>query len=187
MTAKQLLSLEATQAAPALLGWTLRSRLGGVETGGIIIETEAYHGATDPASHAFRGQTLRTTPMFEAGGTLYVNLSYGLHYCLNLVTGPAGEAQAVLIRALWPTIGTEAMATRRHGAPSARLTNGPANLTQALGIDLSLTGHRLGPEQLTLLPPNRPVPVQAIKNGPRIGISQGKDLLWRFWTSPDQL
>ena len=113
---------------------------------------EAYHGATDPASHAYRGRTARTAPMFERGGAIYVYFSYGVHTCVNIVTGPAGEAGAVLIRALEPTAGLDTMAGRRGTTDPLRLTSGPGKLTQALGIGLDLSGTRLG-QTLSLRPP----------------------------------
>lgn len=174
-----LLAQDALEAAPQLLGWKLWSRLGGEATAGLIMEAEVYHGDMDPASHAYRGLTKRTAPMFEAGGAVYVYLSYGLHYCMNLVTGPSGQAQAVLLRALWPTDGLEVMTRRRSGAPFERLASGPANLTQALGVTLAQTGSRLGPE-LWLEPPAHPANPEVILAGPRVGISRGKDLPWRF-------
>lgn len=165
--------------APQLLGMELRSHTGGVTTGGRIVEVEAYRGTEDPASHAFRGLTPRTAPMFEAGGTVYVYLSYGLHTCMNLVTGPAGQAQAVLIRALEPTQGQEAMMERRHTTQLRNLTNGPGKVGQALGLSLALSGSRLGTE-LELLPGPRPDPASIVA-GPRIGIKQATELPWRFY------
>jgi DNA-3-methyladenine glycosylase len=159
------LSQDVLQAAPQLLGWELVSRAGGAETTGRIVEVEAYHGAQDPASHAYRGLSLRTAPMFEAAGTIYVYFTYGMHTCLNIVTGPAGEAQAVLIRALEPTRGQDTMAARRHTTDPRLLTSGPARLAQALGVTLSLSGSRLG-ETLSLHPPVIPAPPEASPPAP---------------------
>ena len=147
------LEQDSLTVAPLLLGWELVSRAGGVETAGRIVEVEAYHGTDDPASHAYRGLTNRTAPMFERGGAIYVYLSYGINYCVNIVTGPAGEASAVLIRALEPNTGLEIMARRRHTSDPLRLASGPGKLTHALGIGLGLSGSRLG-ETLALRPPN---------------------------------
>jgi DNA-3-methyladenine glycosylase len=174
------LQQDALVVAPQLIGWELVSFTGGLTTGGRIIETEAYHGAEDPASHAYRGLTPRTTPMFEVGGTIYVYLSYGIHTCLNLVTGPAGQAQAVLIRALEPTLGLEIMAGRRHTNDPRRLTRGPGSLGQALGISLNLSGSHLG-ESLVLRPPQHSILPEQIATGPRIGIKQAADRPWRFY------
>jgi DNA-3-methyladenine glycosylase len=172
------LSGDALTVAPMLLGWELVSRTGGLETAGRIVEVEAYHGLEDPASHAFRGPTPRTLPMFERGGTVYVYLSYGMHSCMNITTGPAGEGQAILIRALEPTAGLPAMMTRRRTANPLQLCNGPGKLTQALGIDLNLSGTHLG-QDLVLRPPS--TTPATIATGPRIGISKAKDLPWRFY------
>jgi DNA-3-methyladenine glycosylase len=118
--------------------------------------------------------------MFAGGGAIYVYLSYGVHSCVNIVTGPAGEGQAVLLRALEPTAGLDLMATRRHLADPAKFCNGPGKLTQALGISLSLSGTHLG-ETLELKPSTSPVDPADIIAAPRIGISKAKDLPWRFY------
>jgi len=186
MTVGELLKSDAVEAAPALLGWTLLSNVGSTPTAGLIVETEAYLGSQDPASHAYRGPTPRTQPMFGPAGTVYVYLSYGLHYCLNLVTGPMGEAQAVLIRALQPVAGVKIMQQRRGSVPARQLCQGPANLTKALGIDKTLSGSLIGRE-LQLEPPAVIVNRRLIKQGPRVGISAGKDLPWRFWLEPDKI
>jgi DNA-3-methyladenine glycosylase len=163
-----------------LLGWKLLSESGGSTTGGRIVEVEAYHGANDPASHAYRGRTPRTAPMFELGGTIYVYFSYGMHTCVNIVTGPAGEAGAVLIRALEPGVGLEVMTARRGHTDLHLLTSGPGRLTQALGITLELSGTRLG-GTLSIQPPSHPLPPNAVVSGPRVGISRAADRPWRFW------
>lgn len=131
----------ATEVAPDLLGWELVFANAAGEAGGIITETEAYMGADDPASHAFRGPSQRNQVMFGPPGYAYVYFTYGLHYCLNVVTGAAGEASAVLIRALEPTRGIELMQQRRGVKNLTNLTTGPAKLTQALGLDRALNGH----------------------------------------------
>jgi DNA-3-methyladenine glycosylase len=174
------LQQDVLTVAPQLLGWELISHAGGAETGGRIVEVEAYHGAIDPASHAYRGLTPRTAPMFEAGGGVYVYLSYGIHTCLNLVTGPSGEAQAVLVRALEPTRGLDIMATRRRTTDLRRLARGPGSLGQALGITLALSGSRLG-GVLSLQPPTTPAEAGAIMAGPRIGIKKAAGNPWRFY------
>jgi DNA-3-methyladenine glycosylase len=175
------LAADSLTVAPLLLGLELVSHAGDVETAGRIVEVEAYHGREDPASHAYRGLTPRTAPMFEAGGSIYVYLSYGVHNCVNIVTGGSGEGQAVLIRALEPTTGLDTMATRRHTDKLLNLTSGPGKLTQALGIKLQHSGSRLG-ETLSLRPVS-PYPAQAlaIATSPRIGISKAVDFPWRFF------
>lgn len=171
---------DALTVAPQLLGATLLSRVGSQATGGIIVEVEVYQDHKDPASHAFRGPTSRTKPMFEAGGTIYVYLSYGIHTCMNIVTGPAGEGQAILIRALEPTIGIDTMSRRRLTSGPANLTSGPGKLTQALGITLGLSGSQLGPV-ISLTPPTTPPAPEQIIRGSRIGIRQARELPWRFY------
>src|SRR5689334_9281612 len=100
--------------------------------GGVIIETEAYT-ADDPASHSFSGRTTRNLAMFMPAGTIYVYQVYGIHYCLNIVCG-AGDGQAVLIRALKPTLNLDLLRANRPGVADSILCNGPARLVQALGI-----------------------------------------------------
>ncbi len=115
--------------------WLLNKLLVHGERVGRIVEVEAYHGVNDAASHAFRGLTARTAVMFGPPGFLYVYFTYGMHWCANVVCGPDGEAAAVLIRALEPVAGLEAMRLARPSARSVRdLCSGPAKLCQALGI-----------------------------------------------------
>lgn len=144
--------------------------------GGRIVETEAYH-FTEPACHAHAGVTERTRVLHGPPGRAYVYLSYGIHSLLNAVTEEAGVGAAVLIRALEPTDGLEAMAARRGRARPRELCNGPGKLTQALGIGLSLNGSALdGP--IEILPAEGPVPRLAV--GERIGITKAVELQWRF-------
>ncbi|GAC1371320.1 MAG: DNA-3-methyladenine glycosylase [Candidatus Saccharimonadales bacterium] len=119
------LTADALEVAPKLLGWELVTSVGGIETAGRIVEVEAYHGAADPASHAFRGESPRNAPMYRGGGYIYTYRSYGIHTCMNLVTGEGGAAQAVLIRALEPTIGLDVMAGRRGLTNPRLLAAGP--------------------------------------------------------------
>ena len=164
---------------PLLLGWELISTADGATTAGTIVEVEAYHGTDDPASHAYRGKTKRTAPMFELGGEIYVYFTYGMYNCVNIVTGPKGQAQAVLIRALEPTSGVEIMEQRRHNPNPLLLTSGPGRLTQALGITLNLSGSKLG-ETLSIKPPAIAANEADITRGPRIGISRATANPWRF-------
>ncbi len=150
-----------------------------------IIEVEAYHGAEDPASHAFRGRTARNGAMFEAGGHLYVYLSYGMHWCANVVCGPEGEAQAVLLRALEPTRGLPAMRAARWNTQARRsdrdLCRGPGRLCQAMGIDKSLDGIDLTARSSSLwLEDDGIAPPTGAVGTPRIGISVATELPWRF-------
>ena len=158
--------------APDLIGATLLFR--GV--GGIIVEVEAYHH-TDPAAHSFRGPTPRNAVMFGPPGYAYVYRSYGIHWCLNFVTEPAGSASAVLIRALEPTEGI-AMMRRRRGTKDERLLcAGPGRLCEALGITGKESGARLAPPLFELRA--RAVAPQIVI-GARIGISVAVEQPWRY-------
>ena len=174
------LRADALEVAPQLLGWELVTILDGVETAGRIVEVEAYHGAEDPASHAFRGPSPRNAPMYKGGGYIYTYRSYGIHTCMYIVTGPGGQADAVLIRALEPTIGLDIMAARRKLSGPHLFAKGPGRLTQALGITLTDSGEQLG-GRIELRPPQVPIKSEDIMAGPRIGISAAKDLPWRFY------
>lgn len=146
-----------------------------------IVETEAYH-QDDEASHSFRGMTKRTAPMFEAGGKLYIYFTYGMHYCLNIVTGPAGRGEAVLLRAAQPLAGIEIMKQNRGVNDIKMLAKGPARLAQALDIsDTSLSGEKLSRSSIWLEPPLKQVDTQNIITTPRIGISRAADRPWRFY------
>jgi len=163
-----------------LLGKRLRSTVEGRRTEGMIVEVEAYLGPEDPASHAAEriGRTARNEAMFGPGGTAYVYLIYGMHRCMNVVTGREGDPTAILIRALEPLDGLETMRERRGGRPE--LTPGPGRLGQALAIDRSLSGHDLTREPLRLLP-GWDVPEPMIEVGPRIGVTRAVDRPLRFW------
>jgi DNA-3-methyladenine glycosylase len=123
-----------------LIGATLVRKVDGKVLTGRIVEVEAYRGADDPASHAYRGLTRRTAVMFGKAGRAYVYLAYGVNYCLNLTTEAEGEPGAVLIRAVEPIEGVEEMLLRRGVQDVTRVARGPGNLTRALGIDLQLKG-----------------------------------------------
>jgi DNA-3-methyladenine glycosylase len=157
--------------ARALVGWTLIVE--GV--GGVIVETEAYT-REDPASHSFAGPTRRNGAMFGQPGRAYVYRSYGMHWCFNVVCGPPGSGQAVLLRALEPTEGLEAMAERRRLHDPRLLCAGPGRLCQALGITAALDGADLSGPPFAWTP-GQPRPVAA---GPRIGITKAAELPWRF-------
>ena len=158
-----------------------------------IVEVEAYGGVADPASHAYRGPTARTRPMFGLGGHLYVYFSYGMHWCTNVVTGPADIGQAVLLRALEPLAGEDDMRDRRPTASrEVDLTNGPGKLSAALGIGRAHDGADLVPQRRRLAPGAEHVPAvrivddgaaspTSVATGPRIGLSKARETPWRFW------
>jgi DNA-3-methyladenine glycosylase len=160
--------------APALIG--CRLLFDGV--GGTIVETEAYE-REDPASHSFVGLTERTKVMFGPPGRAYVYLSYGIHSLLNFVCEPEGDAAAVLIRALEPTTGLEAMRSRRGAARTdLELCNGPGKLTESLGITLAQNGSRLDHDPFQLLEPEGAHP--EVVTSPRVGITKAVERPWRF-------
>lgn len=174
----ELLEGGTAAAARRLLGSRLVSTIAGRETSGRIVETEAYLGADDPASHAFNGRTARNDAMFGARGTLYVYVSYGIHRCINVVTGEKGNAGAVLIRALEPTSGLGVMARRR--GRDTDLCSGPGRLAQALGITMRHNGHDLTLPPIRLLA--RPAPAAAeVGTSGRIGVSRAADRPLRFF------
>lgn len=171
----------ASETAPLLLGCVLERVVDGRTLRGRIVETEAYD-QTDVASHSYRGMTPRTEVMFGKAGHLYVYFTYGMHYCCNIVAGPEGHGAAVLIRAVEPLEGGAVMSELRNGRDGHELTNGPAKFCQAFAIDGELNGHDLHESPLKLIiPENRPA--QKIVQTTRIGISRGKDVLWRFYIS----
>lgn len=170
------LNRDALEVAPWLLGKELVHDSPEGITSGYIVEVEAYR-SDDPASHAYRGQTLRNAAMFKESGTIYVYFTYGMHYCMNIVTGSVNEGQGVLIRALQPLQGVELMKERRTKEDELQLTNGPAKLVQALGVTREHNLTHLNDGAIRLLPGFKP---DKIIQTPRIGISQATDLLWRF-------
>lgn len=175
----QLLSRPVLEAAPGLLGMRLTTVVDGEPTSLRLTEVEAYGGADDPASHAHRGRTGRNAPMFADPGTVYVYRSYGIHWCVNIVTGSVGEPQAVLLRAGEPVEGLALMQTRR--GRNDHVADGPGKLTQALGIDASDNGTILGEGRISLLEGDPPAEVVA---SPRIGISRATSRRWRFSIAP---
>jgi DNA-3-methyladenine glycosylase len=146
---------------------------------GVIVETEAYHDS-EPASHAFIGLTPRTETLFGPPGHAYVYRSYGIHALLNAVTEPVGVGSAVLIRALEPVDGVDAMDARRGTSRLLSLCSGPGKLTEALGIGLDCNGVDLvtGPISIAARPRRWRDP--GITVGRRIGITKAADLPWRF-------
>lgn len=171
------------EVARDLLGKKLVRRMDGVELSGIIVETEAYCGSGDSACHAHRGRTERNAVMFGPPGRAYVYFTYGMHYLLNLVTEKEGNPSAVLIRAIKAVSGLEEMQARRKRR-GKELTNGPAKLCQALGIDKTFNGwdvtrgNQLWVENYQYANP------LTISSTPRIGIDyackKDREALWRF-------
>ncbi|MBI4430258.1 MAG: DNA-3-methyladenine glycosylase [Candidatus Omnitrophica bacterium] len=167
--------------AVELVGQVLVFEQGGTRLSGMVVETEAYFGSEDPASHAYRGKTPRNGIMFGRAGISYVYLNYGSCYLLNVVTREAGAAGAVLIRALEPLEGIEVMRKGRRESRLEALTSGPGKLTQAFGITKDqngwdMTGGLLRFEENPVLPD-----ILTIKASRRVGISRGKNLLYRFY------
>ena len=174
----RLVEGDTREVARRLLGCQLVVQTGEERLVGRIVETEAYLSAGDPASHSACGPTQRNRSMFLAPGHAYVYLSYGVHQCFNVVTGPEGSGEAVLVRALEPLAGLEHMRRRRQGRPDRELCSGPGKLTQAMGIQASHDGACLIGSELQLEP--GPRPVEALLAGPRIGIQKGVELPYRF-------
>jgi DNA-3-methyladenine glycosylase len=174
-----ILQTDAAIAARRLLGCVLEREIDGHTVRVKIVETEAYD-QTDAASHSFNGQTPRVETMFGSAGYLYVYFTYGMHYCCNIVVGEKGYGAAVLIRAVEPLSGHQALEKRRAGKLGIEMTNGPAKLCQALNIDSKLNGHNLhlSPLRLHIYPPVSSLMVTATT---RVGISKAKDALWRFY------
>lgn len=141
--------------------------------GGTIVETEAYD-QTDPASHAFHGPTARNASMFGPHAHAYVYRSYGLHWCMNFVCLPGS---GVLIRAIEPQVGLDAMIARRGVAAPRLLCSGPGRLCQALGVDRSFDGLPLDAPPFALVEGQAPA---TVASGPRIGITRGVETPWRF-------
>ena len=171
--------------ARKLLGALLVHRTPDGFAGGMIVETEAYVGAIDKACHAYQNRSERTEIMYHDGGVAYVYLIYGMHYCFNVVTGPAGEGNAVLIRALEPVIGLDLMCRRRRTKQFTNLCSGPGKVCQALaitkeeyGLDLCVPASPLRIVRFRHIPDNR------IVSSPRINVAYAEEAAawpWRFY------
>jgi DNA-3-methyladenine glycosylase len=176
----------SVEVARDLLGKTLWRRTGVGLAAGIIVETEAYDGANDPASHAWRGRTQRNAVMFGPPGHAYVYFTYGMHYCLNAVTGPAGQASAALLRAIQPVVGLEVLRERRGThMPDRDLARGPGRLCQALGITTADDGTDLAGDALWISETVDPSDL-LIAATPRIGITRAAERPWRFVVCDNQ-
>jgi DNA-3-methyladenine glycosylase len=172
------LSRPVEQVAPDLLGALLRHG----EVAVRLTEVEAYDGANDPASHAFRGRTPRNEIMFGPPGHLYVYFSYGMHWAANIICGPAGVASGVLLRAGEVVDGLEMARSRRGRASDRDLARGPGRLTEALGINFEHKGANLLDGGPVRLEPRATAP-ESIRSGPRVGVSAEPDRPWRFWVA----
>jgi DNA-3-methyladenine glycosylase len=176
-----LLAGPVEPAARGLLGCSLSA--GGVTVR--LTEVEAYAGTGgDAASHAYRGRTARNEVMFGPAGRAYVYFTYGMHWCMNVVTGVEGEASAVLLRAGELVAGLDAARARRPAVRrDADLARGPARLCAALGIDGGFYGVDLldGAGPAVLRPPAEPVAPERVETGPRVGVTGAHDVAWRFW------
>ena len=188
--AASLLRRDSLEVAPALLGAVIAVTDPHGRVAIRLTEVEAYRGEEDPGSHAFRGRTARNASMFEAGGCIYVYFTYGMHHCLNIVTGPAGLSRAVLLRGGEVVDGIELARARRPAARVDRdLARGPARLCAALGLDRSDDGTLLGGPgsriSLTLPEAQRAPDAERIRRGPRTGVAgpggDGEAFPWRSW------
>ena len=172
---------DVVEVARRLLGWRVRTEIADEPTEVRIVETEAYAGELDPASHSYRGRTARNVAMFEPAGTLYVYRSYGIHWCMNVVVREAGVAHAVLLRGGEPISGRAVMERRRGRID--HLCDGPGKLCQALGVTGDHDGSSLeeGPVRLR---PDRLPNGYVVTTTQRVGITRAVEHPWRFLASP---
>jgi len=168
------------EVARDLIGRLLVRPLPGGRLVGRIVESEAYQEG-DPASHSFRGRTARNEVMFGQPGHLYVYFSYGMHFCMNVVTGRDGEGSAVLLRAVEPVEGIDWMLARRGLDDVRLLCAGPGRLTQAFGIDRAHNGADLVAGDVLFVASGSAVPEDRIGVSPRVGLTLGVDRPWRFF------
>jgi DNA-3-methyladenine glycosylase len=175
---RSFLARPVLEVAPRLLGATVRHARNGESVALRLTEVEAYDGANDAGSHAYRGVTPRTAVMFGPPGFLYCYFTYGMHVCCNVVTGPEGAPSAVLLRAGEVVEGIGLARSRREGASDRDLARGPARLCRALGIGLDDNGNDLvtGPVTLEL-----GAEAPEVATGPRVGLRGAPDLPWRYW------
>ncbi len=165
------------RVAKELVGCKLVRVIDGERLSGFIVETEAYRGTRDPASHAHRGKTPRNEVMFGEAGHAYVYFIYGFHNCLNITTEPAGMPGAVLVRAIEPLEGASAMEKNRERG--GLVANGPGKLAKAMKIDRSLNGEDLVASERLFLESGRKEP--KVTSGTRVGITKGLGYRWRFY------
>lgn len=173
---------DVVKIARELLGKYLFTYFGGHLTGGMIVETEAYNGRTDKASHAYNRHTPRTETMYRSGGVAYIYLCYGIHHLFNIVTNKSGLADAVLVRAIQPIVGLDVM-KKRYGSKVNRLTDGPGKLTKALGIKTLFNGTDLNSNLIYLAKEKREKKTK-IAVDKRVGVEYAEEdamLPWRFY------
>lgn len=177
------LAVDPVAAAHVLLGSTIESCTADGTVAARIVEVEAYRGADDPASHSFRGRTVRNTVMWGPAGHLYVYFIYGMHFCANVVCLTEGVPGAVLLRAAEITEGAELAAGRRPAARDGHdLARGPARLCTALGLGREHNGVDLtDPASAVKLYAGQTAPTERIRSGPRVGVAAAHDTPWRFW------
>jgi DNA-3-methyladenine glycosylase len=182
LLAREFFDRPVEEVAAGLLGCVFSRVDDEGEVGVRLTEVEAYSGAVDPASHAYRGRTARNDVMFGEPGHAYVYFTYGMHFCVNLVCGPEGVASAVLLRAGEVVSGRERAERRRPGVAFRDLARGPARLCRTLGIDRALNGADVcsGEGPLRIME-GETVSAGLVRTGPRTGVSTGKDTPWRFW------
>lgn len=167
-----------------LLGMVLVRQLFDDTVSGRIVEVEAYTGQTDPGSHAYRGRTRRTEVMFGPPGYLYVYFTYGMHFCMNVVTEAPGIAGAVLLRAAQPLLGVHVMERRRGPRALVDLCNGPAKLCQAFAITRDQNGADLEGDDIWIEDDGAAPGTVAVTS--RVGLSAGRELPLRFYLADSQ-
>lgn len=172
------------KVAKELLGKYLVVKKRGGLASGKIVETEAYIGKKDPASHAYRGVTPRTKLMYGKPGYAYIYLTYGMYYCLNFITEKEGFPAAVLVRAVEPKEGLDLMIKRRKIKKIENLTNGPGKLCKAFGLDKSLNGADICSDVIWI--EDRKENPEKIVSASRIGINVGKGKKWRFYIAENR-
>lgn len=177
---KNFYNKPTVELAQSLLGKVLVHETPLGASSGIIVETEAYLGGEDPAAHAYRGMTERNKAMFGSAGHAYIYFTYGMYFCFNVTAGPEGVGHGVLIRAVEPLDGVDLMQKRRELLDEKMLASGPAKLVIALGINKELYGHDLTEKPLYIAE-FKDIPDEQVVKTTRIGISEGKELPYRFY------
>ncbi len=193
LISREFFARPSVEVAPDLLGCVLEHETADGLVAVELTEVEAYAGRSDPASHAYRGETRRNAVMFGPPGHAYVYFTYGMHFCVNIVClGEEGSASAVLLRAGEVIAGEELARARRTRGTTAiaprDLARGPARLCQALGIDRSQDGADLvsaGAPLRMLSRTGNPARSGKILTGPRVGVSSAAEIPWRFWYDGD--